>query len=211
MPKSKKGRLSGATRKELNQRASSDAVDGKIPGLVFARVTRMLGMNHIRVAIACSTGYKEIMARIPNKLGKKGSTPLTTNNVVSVFAGIDFNPNDKLSGTEHFDVHSILDDKEAYQLFKEKRIPGWMLKSPEEVQSGVTKSSENEEDGFEFDYHKEAMIQESDEDEEASNGPLPAKKKSDKDASGGAEVPVRKENIINQMQHDDDAFDIDNI
>ena len=152
MAKSKKGRLSGAARKEINRKASADAVEGRASGIAFARVIRMIGENHIRVAVASEHGYKEFMARIPNKFGKKGSTPLTINNVVSIYVGDDFDPDEVLPGKVHFDVTCILDDKQAYQLVKDGTIPAWMMKSPEDIANGVTKSTENEGEAFEFDY-----------------------------------------------------------
>jgi hypothetical protein len=152
MANSKKGRMSGAARKEMNRKASSDAVEGRMIGITFARVTRMVGENHIRVAIPCKTGYKEFMARIPNKFGKKGSTPLTTNSIVSIFVGEQFDPNDTIPENTHFDVTSILDDKQAYQLVKDGTIPSWMQKSPDEISSGVIKSDATAGDGYEFEY-----------------------------------------------------------
>ena len=154
MAKSKKGRLSGAARKEINKKASNDAVEGRVRGIAFARVTKMVGENHIRVAVPCKTGYKEFTARIPNKFGKKGSTPLTTNHVVSIYVGEEFDPNENITEKVHFDVTSILDDKQAYQLVQDGTIPGWMMNSPDEITSGVVKSNkgEGEGEGFEFDY-----------------------------------------------------------
>lgn len=205
MPKSKKGRLSGSCRKELNAKASADAIEGRVDGITFARVTRMLGENHIRVAVPTKHGYKEFMARIPNKLGKKGSTPLTINNVVSIYVGNDFDPDEIISGKSHFDVTCILDSKQAYQLVKDGTIPGWMLKSPEEVTSGVLKTNSNEGDGYEFDYHtteeqlENVLVMNSE-----TVDPVSAQKKSDKDASGGAVISARK-------GHDSDSFNIEDI
>jgi len=210
MPKSKKGRLSGSARKEINQKASNDAVEGRVSGITFARVTRMLGENHIRVAIPSKHGYKECMARIPNKFGKKGSTPLTINNVVSVYVGEDFDVEENIEKA-HFDVTCILDSKQAYQLVKDGTIPAWMLKSPEEVTSGIMKSSTQEGEGFEFDYHEEKDKEERSEEEDEENqdnaalhvNHIVSKKKSDKDASGGADIPAKKTRDLDDFSIDD--------
>lgn len=200
MGKSKKGRLSGASRKELNMKASNDAIEGRTQGILFARVLRMLGENHIRVAVPSNHGYKEFLARIPNKLGKKGSTPLTINSIVSIYVGDEFDPNEPISGKVHFDVTCILDSKQAYQLVKDETIPGWMLKSPEEVSSGVLKSDGSEGiDGYEFDYHTGDLPVEN-----TIVGTEPAKKVRDKDASGGADISAKK-------GVDSDEFNIEDI
>lgn len=166
MANSKKGRMSGAARKEMNRKASNDAVEGRMKGVAFARVTRMVGENHIRVAIPCKTGYKEFLARIPNKFGKKGSTPLTSNSVVSIYVGEGFDPNETIPENTHFDVTSILDDKQTYQLVKEGSLPGWMMKSQDEITSGILKSDTAAGDGYEFDYLEGKR---GEEEEEASN------------------------------------------
>lgn len=198
MGRSGKG-FSGADRKNANIRTASEAVEGKRPGTMFARVLKMLGMNHINVAIPTKSGYKEVQARIKPKLGRKGSTPLTINNVVCIYVGEGFDPEEKLQGNEHFDVECILDDRQAYQLIKEGKIPGWMLKSPEEVSSGVSKSKEMT-DGFEFDYHSDGEKDGEKEKDGIEKGQMEneivvqtgSKKKSDRDPLGGAEVSARK-------------------
>lgn len=166
MPHSKKGRLSGTARKELNGKASASVVDGAIFGTddatAFARVTKMLGMGHISVLIPTSRGTKELTARIPNKFGKRGATPITINSVVSIYVGEDFDPLEPLRSTEHFDITAILSDKQTYELCKRSIIPAWMLKSPDEVASGVTKN-EVLTDGFEFDYSEPLKEEEKEE------------------------------------------------
>lgn len=162
MAKSKKGRLSGTARKEINRKASNDAVEGRVKGIAFARVTRMVGENHIRVAVPFKHGYKEFTARIPNKFGKRGSTPLTINNIVSIFVGEEFDPDENITDKVHFDVTSILDDKQAYQLVQDGTIPSWMMKSPDEIASGIIKSNATEGEAFEFDYTEETKEETSD-------------------------------------------------
>ena len=198
MGRSGKG-FSGAARKEANKRTSTEAVEGRRQGIMFARVLKMLGMNHISVAIPTKAGYKEFQARITPKLGRKGSTPLTINNVVAIYVGEGFDPEEKLQGNEHFDVECILDDKQTYQLFKDGKIPGWMLKSPEEVSSGVVKSTGTVEEGFEFDYHLDGLKEKhsSDEEEEGKMEneivvQTKSKKNIDRDPVGGAEVTAKK-------------------
>lgn len=170
MPHSKKGRLSGAARKELNGKASANVMEGAITGnddtIAFARVTKMLGMGHVSVAIPTKTGTKELTARIPNKLGKRGATPITNNTVVSIYVGKDFDPSDTIRPSEHFDITAVLNDKQAYELCKRSLIPAWMLKSPDEVSSGVAKN-EVTGDGFEFDYSEPTL-------EETKEGDAPA-------------------------------------
>jgi hypothetical protein len=160
--------MSGAARKEMNRKASNDAVEGRMSGIAFARVTRMVGENHIRVAIPCKTGYKEFLARIPNKFGKKGSTPLTSNSVVSIYVGEEFDADEKIPENTHFDVTSILDDKQTYQLVKDGSLPAWMMKSPDEISSGILKADATEGDGYEFDY-LEGKKKEGEKDDEEEN------------------------------------------
>jgi hypothetical protein len=96
-----------------------------------------------------------------------------------------------------------------------------MLKSPEEVTSGILKSSTQDGEGFEFDYHEE---KEKDKEKDKANGSedgseeedeedqdnaalnvnrIVSKKKSDKDASGGADIPAKKTRDLEDFSIDD--------
>jgi hypothetical protein len=162
MPHSKKGRLAGGARKEINSSRASDAVftammtdkeresKGMIIDFIFARVTKMVGGNHVRVAIESKRGPREINARIPNIFGRRGATPITTRTIVSLYTGAEFDPDTKSVDTaiEHFDITSILTDRQANDLVKAKLIPNWMMASDAED----TKLGKSEEVGFEWDY-----------------------------------------------------------
>jgi len=196
MGRSKKGRLSGTARKEINFTASSEAVAeaGTNAEIAFARVTRMMGMGHVNVLIPTSHGTRELTARIPNKFGKRGATPITINSVVSIFVGSEFDPNVKTRSTEHFDITSILSDKQTYELFKRGCVPEWMLKSPDEVASGVVHEEETGE-GFEFDHS--GLHRDSDEEGEGEEGKEKEKEKVDKVKTPvymlkGTAAPARK-------------------
>lgn len=154
--------MNGAARKEMNANASSKFVERAIVGTnedtVFVRVVRMMGFGHARVLAQGSNGTRELLARIPkNKFGKKGATPITLNSVVSIFVGKDFDASVKTVHSEHFDITSILDDRQARDLVSKKVLPAWMLKSADEIASGVgiTKTTEDDE-GFDWEVSDEA-------------------------------------------------------
>jgi hypothetical protein len=149
MPGSKKGRLSGGARKEINLRRSADAVSGRMDGIVFGRITKMLGANHVMLSIDAKHGPKELRARIPNILSRRGATPITTRDVVAVEVGVGFDPDDKntvLKISDLFDIKAILTSKQVYSLQQAGDIPAWM--------STDTSSAAGATDGesFEFDY-----------------------------------------------------------
>jgi hypothetical protein len=127
---SKKGRLAGATRREVNEQRIAKIVDGKLEGTTYARVVKVLGGNHLRVAIDSRSGVKEVLVRIPGLFLKKGATPLAPDTVVSIFVGKDFNPNVDLKG-EMFDLIAILSQKQALFLEDEGKIPSWMTRAGE--------------------------------------------------------------------------------
>ena len=150
----KKGRLSGSACKELNSIAASKVVERSIVGTnedtAFARVVRMMGFGHARVIVQVSSGTKELLARIPkNKFGKKGSTPITTNSVVTIFVGKDFDPSSMSQG-DHFDITSILDDRQLRDLIAKQIVPSWMLKSVEDIANGIGLIKVTEDDGFDW-------------------------------------------------------------
>ena len=187
MPRgSKKGRLTGAARKQINDRRVNDAMSGKSDDVAFARVTRILGANHVRVAIASKHGPIELDARIPNIFGRKGATPITTRDVVTIYVGRDFDADTSDYATAHFDITSIFTQKQAHAMWKEGTIPQWMI---HEDGSAVASTIDNE-GGFEFDYSAV------DEDEDAG-------KPDDKDRVRGAAGGGKHD--------DDDDIDIDDI
>jgi hypothetical protein len=136
---SKKGRLAGGARKEINEGRASDAVSiafmseaertrkKEVVDFVFGRITKITGANHVRVAIPAKKGSREVPARIPNIYTRRGATPITTRSVVTIYTGEDFDPDDKeVTGTVHFDVTSILTDRQVADLKKAGLIPEWM-------------------------------------------------------------------------------------
>jgi hypothetical protein len=149
MPRgSKKGRLTGAARKQINDRRVNDAMSGRASDVAFARVTRILGANHVRVAIPSKHAPIEVNARIPNIFIRKGATPITTRDVVTIYVGRDFDADTSDYSTAHFDITSIFTQKQAHAMWKEGTIPQWMI---HEDGSAVAATIENE-GGFEFDY-----------------------------------------------------------
>ena len=170
MPRSKKGRISGGKRKEINKKRSLDAVGGKMEGISFARVTKLTGANHASVSIDTEHGCKEIRVRIPNILARRGATPITTRTVVAVETGRHFEPYDEkgvwqIKPADCFDIKAVLTNKQAYSLNKEGVIPSWMMTDISETDEAPKEGD----GGFEFDYSavKEGEESESDSDEEA--------------------------------------------
>jgi hypothetical protein len=199
MGRSKKGRLSGGARKELNEKRATEAVNGVAEGVMFARVSRMVGAGHVRVLIPCRGGNKEVLARIPNLLARRGSTPITTKDVVAIFVGPDYDPSAPHSGnTEHFDVTAILTAKQVYRLIKDGAIPAWMQDAEAEASDKATGVAAD--GGFEFDYSgaKPAEDEESSESESESAVVAPAFQR-----KGVGRAPAKASS--------DDEVDIDNI
>ena len=89
-----KGKLSGSARKVINQRRAAEAVKDMSDDISFGRVTKLLGFNHIMVAIPVNSGSKEIRVRIPKLFTKKGATPITTREIVAIYVGKDFCPDE---------------------------------------------------------------------------------------------------------------------
>lgn len=172
MPRSKKGRISGSARKVINERRAADAVSGKTEGVVFARITKIVGAGHVKVAIDSKHGPKEILVRIPNLLGRRGATPLNTSSVVSIYVGKDFNPDEPIGSSDHFDITAILTQKQAYSLQKEGAIPPWMA---QEIDAPKT-TEEAGAGGFEFDYSEKAGEEDSSESEDAEKVPTFSRK-----------------------------------
>jgi hypothetical protein len=168
MPRSKKGRLSGSARKEINERRAGDIVGdvitayrrhaadpskplvlGDAAEIAFARITKMTGANHVRVAVDTRHGPKELIARIPNVYARRGSTPITTRDVVTIYVGEDFDANtvDASASGVHFDITSVLSHAQMQQLKNCGAIPEWMARD-----EGAAQAGKGAELGFEFDY-----------------------------------------------------------
>ena len=164
MPRSKKGRVSGSKRQEINKQRASAALNGTADGITFARVTKMVGAGHVRVAIPFKHGMKELSARIPNLLGRRGATPITTKDIVAIYVGEGYNPDAATTAGEHFDITAILTAKQAYQLFKDGILPEWMIIDVETDNLDKTKLKADE-GGFEFDYSEDVKDGEEADDE----------------------------------------------
>jgi hypothetical protein len=160
-------KISGTKRKEINEMRAADAVAGRTEGLLFGRVVKLLGNGQVHVTIATKTiGPKTLLVRLPRLLSKRGSTPLCSTSIVSIFVGTEFDPDVELKPGEGivndymFDITSILEEKTAQKLVKDGVIPDWMVKS------GTVETAELVKDeGFVF----EAELEEEEEEETASN------------------------------------------
>jgi hypothetical protein len=192
MPRSKKGRLSGSARKELNMRRADDAVRGRVDGIAFGRVTKIVGAGHVVVAIDSSHGPKELRARIPNILARKGATPITTRDVVAIFVGTEFNPDDTFTSSDHFDINAVLTNKQVYELQKDGVIPPWMSTESADVSA----ASKDDVVGYEFDY---SAVKEEDSDSEKEEDVV--------GGAGGASAVFSRKGAI----HESDDVDIDAI
>lgn len=157
-----KGKLSGAARKEINQRRAAEIAKGKSDDTEFGRVTKLLGHNHVLVAIPTKTASKEIRVRITNLFTKKGATPITTRDIVAVFVGKDFDPED-IKPSDQFDMTAILTAKQAHQLVKSGDIPRWM--TIDDVSSGNAHKTDADLLGWEFGDESECEEDESKDDD----------------------------------------------
>jgi hypothetical protein len=201
MPRSKKGRLAGGARKEINESRATEAVSVAFMSdkervkksvtldFVFGRVTKMTGANHVRVAIASRHGPKEIAARIPNIYTRRGATPITTRSVVTIHTGPDYDPDSRSIETalEHFDITSILTERQVGDLIKSALIPEWM----NNVDVAPGSSTKIDMEGF--------IFGEDDEEPETDDGK----------AAGGAGTGDRSKRTAPTADNDD--FNIDDI
>jgi hypothetical protein len=208
MPRSKKGRLAGGARKEINESRATEAVaiafmseaerakKREVLDFAFGRITKITGANHVRVAVPAKKGSREVLARIPNIFARRGATPITTRSVVTIYTGEDFDPDDKtVTGTEHFDITSILTERQIGELKKAGLIPDWMTTTDaSEAAAGKT-----EDEGFVWATEED--------DEEAA--------KSDDGGAGGKAAAgagfSRKKARDAATGGDDSDFDIDDI
>ena len=172
MPRSKKGRLSGDARKEINStriadmfKLLSDIQRGRKPkdtvDFAFARVVKALGANHMRVAIDGPHGPFEIIARIPNIYARRGATPVTTRSVVTIYTGTGFDAKTYTpSASDQFDITAILGLKDTQKLRDLGYIPDWMMREADAIYIEGAIS-----EGYEFDYSGGAA-EDDDEDED---------------------------------------------
>lgn len=193
-----KKKISGAARKDINQRRAADIVKTVSADTTFGRVTKLLGFNHIMVAIQAKSGPKEIRVRIPKLFTKKGATPITTREVVAIYVGTEFDPED-VKSTDQFDITAILTLKQANDLVLTGDIPRWMVH--EEVVSGHVKS-ESDGLGWEFGYSekKDELSEEELDGEKETAGAVPTAPKG----------PKGKRNAIVFSADDDDDDTEDN-
>jgi hypothetical protein len=177
MPSSKKGRLSGGARKEINKRRANEAAHGLMEGIIFARVSKMLGANHITALYQTEYGPKELRARIPNIFARRGATPITTRDVVAIEVGADFDPDEaEIRPGDLFDVKAILTQRQVYNLQKDGTIPHWMSDQSETPADSDTNAA------FEFDYS--GVVEEGEKDDKDSETAF--SRKAAIDAAAGA-------------------------
>ncbi len=138
---SKKGRITGSQRKEMNARVVSSVLEDTSEDIIFGRVLRHLGQGHVRVMLA---DKREGIAKIRTALARRGSTPIVSDDIV-VLSDRDFetHADTKL----RFDLLAVMTRAEASKLEKAGRIPAWFL----QVVDGDGKIRE-EEGGDLFDY-----------------------------------------------------------
>jgi translation initiation factor IF-1 len=142
---SKKGRLTGGQRKEMNQRVVSAVLDDASEEILFGRVLRHLGQGHILVML---DDKREGIAKIRTALSRRGSTPIVTDDIV-ILSCRDFET--KAGEKPRFDVLGIMTRAEASKLEKAGRIPSWFLQSADGIERGA-----EEEDVFDFSEAREA-------------------------------------------------------
>jgi hypothetical protein len=191
----KKGK-SGSVRKEINSQRASNVVKSKPDDTEFGRVTKLLGYNHVMAAIPTATGSIELRVRIPNLFHRKGATPITTRDIVSVYVGVDFD-HTAVKPTDQFDITAILSNKQAHELSTAGVVPRWMVH--EEVASGGGAHDTAAETGWEFSYSESKGAEGSDVDNDGAAPAAPA---------------AAKKNAIIFVGGDDDkgmAIDVDAI
>ena len=118
---SKKGRITGGQRKEINQRAVDAAINDEMEGVVFGRVVKHLGDGHIEIILPNETRGN---AKIRNVLAKRGSTPISGGDIV-ILSGREFET--MASQRQRYDVLGVMTRAEAAKLEKAGRIPPWFL------------------------------------------------------------------------------------
>jgi len=127
MGRSKKGRLTGGKRQEVNENRIAKILSGEVKDIAYARVRKHLGSGRVLAAIDTKHGPKEIQAQIPSVFGRKGSTPINSTTVVTIVVGDEFDPEKDITASSHFKVECILSDDQARTLSRKGLVPDWML------------------------------------------------------------------------------------
>lgn len=142
-----KGRVSGVKRQELNGNRTSKILETESKEHSFARIVKHLGMGRVSAMVTGARGSPTpIVLQIPKIFGRKGSTPITSSSVVTIYVGAGFNPETDYDPKTHFQITSILTEKQAYELKEEGRIPAWMTTVDKAAEDAAAK-----EEAFEFD------------------------------------------------------------
>ncbi len=181
MAGSKKGRISGAARKELNAQRGGTVVTAHLSkkgdvDTAIARVTKHVGINHVRVMLPGGRTPLELTARIPNIFTRKGATPITTRSIVAIFVGKEFDAETYTpSKGDMFDIVAILESKDISSLSRAGLVPDWMTRVEEATADAAARSAAGETLGY--------VMEDDDEDEgaEESTG-----------AGGGAAAGFRR-------------------
>ena len=127
MGRSKKGRLTGGKRQEVNDNRIAKILSGEVKDIAYARVRKHLGQGRVLAAIDSKHGPKEIKAQIPNVFGRKGSTPINSTTVVTIVVGMAFDPETDVVADTQFKIECILSDDQARMLARKGVLPEWML------------------------------------------------------------------------------------
>jgi hypothetical protein len=163
MARSKKGRLTGGKRQEVNSNRVAKILSGEVKDIAFARVRKHLGSGRVLVAIDSKHGPREIQAQIPNVFGRKGSTPINSTTVVTIVVGEDFDVEKDITPTSHFKIESILSDDQSRSLVRKGMIPDWMLIIDAADAAAAAAAAEET-------FYFEAEDEESEESEESTEG-----------------------------------------
>jgi translation initiation factor IF-1 len=148
---SKKGRLTGSQRKELNERAVQSVMEEEVEGVEFGRVIKHLGNAHVQVILS---NKREGIAKIRTALSRRGSTPIVADDIV-ILSGREF---EKPGEKPKYDLLGVLSRSNASKMEREGRIPSWMLV----LQTSDAVQHVEEGDLFDYTNHKEAEEEDSD-------------------------------------------------
>lgn len=148
---SKKGRLTGDQRKQLNQKAVQSVMDEEVDGVEFGRVIKHLGNAHVQIILSNKC---EGIAKIRTALARRGSTPIVADDIV-ILSGRDF---EKPGEKPRFDLLGVLSRSDASRMEREGRIPSWMLA----LQASDSVQHMEEGDLFDYTKHVEAEDEDSD-------------------------------------------------
>ena len=145
---SKKGRITGGQRKEINHRTVEAALNDEIEGAIFGRVVRHLGDGHVEVILE---NQRLGNAKIRNVLAKRGSTPIAAEDIV-ILSARDFET--LAAERQRYDLLGVMTRAEAARLEKAGRIPSWFINAAD--LSTLSKKDESE-DLFDYSETKESV------------------------------------------------------